>query len=427
VTSLVMIACFLVLLLAGVEVATSMGLAAFLGLGLLGLPLVTFARYVTEDVRAVTLLAVPFFILTGNLMNHLNLARRIFDFINALLGSVRGGLAQANIVASIIFGGISGSALADIVGLGSMAIAAMTRAGYRAEFSAALTVASSLLTPLLPPSVAFILYAVLANVSVGQMFAAGLLPGLILAAILLANNLLLARVRLEEFPAPVPLSGRALGRAAWRGLPALLAPVVILRSMVTGLVTPTEASILAVLYALLLGVLHQEISIPRLLEAMRETIRTTATVMYLTGIGTVMGFVLTSDQLADRLAAQISAWTDSRWLVLSLVSAALLLLGCFLETVPAILIGVPLFEPLVAHFGIDPLQFGVVMVFALLFGVIHPPVGLGLFAVCAVTGLKLENVVRASLLFYPALFLALLLFMFIPALSTWLPSVLFVN
>ena len=178
-----MILAFMAVMLLGVPVGASMALAALFGLELLGLPLATFARYQTQDVRSVPLLAIPFFILTGNLMNRLEMTRRIFDFINALLGFVRGGLAHASVVASMVFGGISGSALADLAGLGTMVIHAMRQAGYRAEFSAALMVSSSLLAPILPPSIMFIIYAVLMNISVGHMFAAGLSPGVVLAVI----------------------------------------------------------------------------------------------------------------------------------------------------------------------------------------------------------------------------------------------------
>ncbi len=423
--SALMILGFLVLMLAGVPVSASMGLAALLGLELSGLPLATFARYLTQDVRSVPLLAIPFFILTGNLMNRLEMTRRIFDFIDAALGFLRGGLAHASIVASMVFGGISGSALADLAGLGNMVIHAMRRAGYRAEFSAALMVSSSLLAPILPPSIMFIIYAVLMNVSVAHMFAAGIIPGLLLAFILIANNVLLHRLGFEVYPPYERSPPRRTLRLALAGLPALLTPVVILRSMISGLTTPTEASIVAVCYTIMLGLLFREVSLERLRLAFVETARMTALVMYLTGIGTVMGFVLTSDQVATHLAHGITALTHDKWVVLALVTLALLVLGCFLETVPAMLIGVPLFGPLVASFGIDPLQFGVVLTFALLLGIIHPPVGLGLFTVCAITNLRLEAVVRASLLFYPALLLALLLFMFVPMLSTWLPSILF--
>ena len=420
-----MILAFLVMMLLGVPVGAAMGLSALLGLDLLDLPLAAFARYLTQDVRSVPLLAVPFFILTGNLMNQLQMTRRIFDFINGALGFLRGGLAHVNVAACMVFGGISGSALADLAGVGTMVIQAMVRAGYRAEFSAALTVSSSLLAPILPPSIMFIIYSVLMNVSVVQMFAAGILPGIVLATILVINNVLLNRLKFEQYPDPVKVDRREVVRAGVRALPALATPVVILRSMVSGMVTPTEASTVAVCYTLLLGAIYREVTLERLRLAFLDTARMTSLVMYLTGIGTVMGFVLTSDQVAVQLAHGIAVLTQDKWIVLTLATLSLLVLGCFLETVPALLIGVPLFGPLVVSFGIDPIHFGVVLTFALLLGIIHPPVGLGLFTVCAITGLRLEAVVRASFLFYPALMLALLIFMFVPILSTWLPSLLF--
>lgn len=421
----VMILVFLVLMLLGVPVGAAMGLSALLGLDLLDLPLAAFARYLTQDVRSVTLLAVPFFILTGNLMNWLGMTQRIFDFINGLFGFLRGGLAHVNVAACMVFGGISGSALADIAGVGTMVIQAMVRSGYRAEFAAALTVSSSLLAPILPPSITFIIYAVLSNVSVGKMFAAGILPGVVLAAILVINNILLNRLGFEKYPPPEKSDPRLVARAGLKALPGLFTPVVILRSMISGMVTPTEASTVAVCYTLLLGGLYRELTLERLRLAFLDTARMTSLVMYLTGIGTVMGFVLTSDQVAVQLAHGIALLTQDKWVVLVLVTISLLVLGCFLETVPALLIGVPLFGPLVVSFEIDPIHFGVVLTFALLLGIIHPPVGLGLFTVCAITGLRLEAVVRASFLFYPALMLALLIFMFVPILSTWLPALLF--
>lgn len=420
-----MIGSFLALMLLRAPVCVSMGIGAMTGLLMLGIPLPTFVRYMIHDVRSVPLLAIPFFILAGNLMNQLHLTRRIFDFVTCVLGFLRGGLAHVNVAASVIFAGISGSALADIAGLGTMMIHAMAKAGYRAEFAAALTVSTSLLSPIIPPSIMFILYAVQMNVSVGHMFVAGVLPGLAIAAILAANTVVLGRLRLETFPPPVRATWRETWTTAVKGFPALMTPVVILRSMVTGLVTPTEASVLAVCYAILLGTLYRELTWGRLREAMLATARTTSLVMFLTGVGSVMAFVLTSEQAAEQIAGGIGLLTDSKWVVLVLVVGALLVLGCFLETVPALLIGVPLFGPLVISFGIDPVHFGVVLTLALLLGIIHPPVGLGIFAVCAVTGLKVEPVVRATLLFYPALLLCLLLIMFVPQLSTWLPGVMF--
>jgi tripartite ATP-independent transporter DctM subunit len=420
-----MIGMFLGLASLGVPVCAAMGIGAFLGLALIGVPLDTFARYMLHDVRSVPLLAIPFFILAGNLMNRFGLTRRIFEFIECLVGFATAGLAQVTVLSAVIFAGISGSALADIAGLGTMQIEAMKRAGYRAEFAASLTLASSLLAPIIPPSIMFIIYAVMMNVSVGHLFVAGVLPGLAMAAILLANNYLLAKAGWESFPPPRRSAWGEIWRSFWRGLPALLTPVVILRSMITGLVTPTEASVLAVLYALLLGALYREITWAALWDAFSGTARTTTLIMFLTGVGSVMSFVITHEQVAEQLARQLGEMTDNKWAILGLVTAALLVLGCFMETVPAMLIGIPLFGPLVMKFGIDPVHFGVVLTYALLLGIVHPPVGLGLFAVCAVTRLRLEAVTVATMKFYPAFVIVLLMYMFIPQLSTWLPSVVF--
>lgn len=420
-----MIFTFLGLAMAGVPVCAAMGLGALLGLWLIDVPLDTFPRYMLHDVKTVPLLAIPFFILAGNLMNRFGLTRRIFEFIETVVGWVRAGLAQVTVLSAVVFAGISGSALADIAGLGTMQIEAMKRAGYRAEFAASLTVASSLLAPIIPPSIMFIIYGVMMNVSIGHLFVAGILPGLVMAAILVCNNYIIARAGWEHIPPPRRYTSAQIWRALWRGLPSLLTPVVILRSMITGLVTPTEASVLAVLYALFLGLVYGEIRLASLREAFAATARTTTLIMFLTGIGSAMSFVITSEQVAEGLARQLGDLTDNKWVILSLVTISLLVLGSFMETVPAMLIGIPLFGPMVVSFGIDPVHFGVVLTYALLLGIVHPPVGLGLFAVCAVARLKLGAVTYASMKFYPAFLLVLVIYMFVPQLSTWLPSVLF--
>src|SRR5918995_3294293 len=268
-----MIAVLLALMPLRVPVCAAMGLSAVAGLLMLGMPLNTLVRYMATDVRAVPLLAIPFFVLAGNLMNQFGMTKRIFDFLEALVGYFSGGLAQAAVLATLVFGGISGSALATIAGIGVITIHAMREAGYRAEYAAALVVAGSLMDPLIPPSIMFIIYAVQMNVSIADQFVAGIVPGVLLGVLLMGNNYLLARLGIEKTPKPVPPSFARLRDGLLRGLPALLTPVVILRGMTTGLVTPTEASVLAVLYTLLLGILHGEIGWERLLRGFEDTAR----------------------------------------------------------------------------------------------------------------------------------------------------------
>lgn len=422
--TLVMIAILLALMPLRVPVCAVMGISAVAGLVMLDMPVSTLVRYMATDVRSVPLLAIPFFILAGNLMNHFDLTKRIFEFLEALVGYFSGGLAQAAVLTTLVFGGISGSALATIAGIGVITIHAMRRAGYRPEFAASLVVAGSLMDPLIPPSIMFILYAVQMNVSIADLFVAGIIPGVLLGALLMLNNVALSKLGIEKFPPPEKPSFDRLTQTFWRGLPALLTPIVILRSMTTGWVTPTEASVLAVLYTLLLGALHREITKERLLRAFDDTVRATALIMFLTALGSVMGFVMTSERTAETVAHWMVTFTDSKYVVLALVVLALLILGVFLEAVPVLLISVPLFGPLVVGYGVDPVHFGVVLTFAILLGIVHPPIGLGIFAVCAITKLPMGPVVRATLLFYPVLLICLLLLTFIPALSTWLPTVM---
>jgi tripartite ATP-independent transporter DctM subunit len=422
--TLAMVVVLLGLMPLRVPVCVAMGFSAMAGLTMLGMPLNTLVRYMATDVRSVPLLAIPFFVLTGSLMNEFNMTARIFDFLKALVGYFSGGLAQAAVLAALVFGGISGSAIATIAGLGVITVHAMRKAGYRPEFSASLVIAGSLMDPLIPPSIMFILYAVQMNVSVAELFVAGIVPGVLLGVLLMLNNVMLSKTGLERFPPAEQPSMREFGRSLLAGLPALLTPIVIMRSMTTGVVTPTEASVLAVLYTLVLGVLHREISWQRLFRGFEASIRGTSLIMYITALGSVMGFVMTSEGAAQAAAEWMVQFTDNRYVVLTLVVLALLFLGIFLEAVPVMLISVPLFGPLVVAYGVDPVHFGVVLTFAIVLGIVHPPIGLGIFAVVATTRLKMEAVVRATLLFYPVFVLCLLLLMFIPALSTWLPQVL---
>ncbi len=422
-----MLVTFLILALFRIPVCVSMGFGALLGLYLMGMPPDTMVRNMLDSVRAIPLLAVPFFILTASIMNQMGLTRRIFNFASHLVGFIPGGLAQVNILSSVIFAGISGSALADIAGLGTVQIKAMTERGYRLEFSAAVTVASSTIGPIIPPSIMFIIYAVNMDVSIGRLFVAGVLPGLMIAFVLMATVWFLAKSGIENCP-PVRRSGIGkIGRSFVTGGPAILTPVIIVTGMVSGVATATEAAVLAVIYSLLLGVLYREITITKLRHAFESTIRTTALIMYLTGVGSVMAFVLTSEQAADVVAAFMLSLTEEPWILLLLINIAILFLGCVLETLPALLISMPLFGPIAFNLGVDPLQFGVMLTFNLLIGIITPPIGIGLYAICALTGLRLEEIVKASAVFLPTLVIALLLITYFAPLSTWLPGVLFAD
>lgn len=423
--SATMLGVFLGLLLLRVPVCAAMGYGAIAGLLIMDVPLHTVPRYVLNVVRGIPLMAVPFFIFAAALMNEFGLTMRIFGFANALIGWIRGGLAQVNVLASMIFAGISGAALADIAGLGSVEINAMRKSGYRPEFAAALTIASSTIGPIIPPSIMFIIYAVNMQVSIGQLFVAGILPGVLIGLSLMVTIWLLATFEIETCPATRRSSAREIGRAFLGGAPAVLTPVIIITGMVGGVVTATEAGVLAIFYSVFLGVAYGEFSLAGLGRAMLETCRTTALIMYLTGIGGVMAFVLTSERVAVVASELLLSITSEPWAVLLLINLAILIMGLFLETLPALLIAIPVFGPVAVALGVDPLHFGVILTFNLLVGIITPPIGIGLFAVCAVAQLPLGPVIRASMFFLPTLLIALMLITYVPALSTWLPAVLF--
>ncbi len=425
--SFLMLVVFMILALLRVPVCVSMGVGAFVGLGLMGIPPDSMIRGMQDSLRAIPFMAVPFFILAASLMNQMGLTRRIFNFASHLVGAIPGGLAQVNILSSVIFAGISGAALADIVGLGSVQIKAMTERGYRLEFSAAITVASATIGPIIPPSIMFIIYAVNMNVSIGRLFVAGFLPGFMIAFVLMATVWFMAKTGIEKCPPLRRSSIREIGLSFLHGGPAIVTPVIIITGMVSGVATATEASVLAVLYSLFLGVLYRETTLVKLRRAFESTIRTTALIMYLAAVGSVMAFVLTSEQAADWIAALLMSMTTEHWILLLLINIAILFLGCVLETVPAMLIAMPLFGPIVISLGMDPVQFGVMLTFNLLIGMITPPIGIGLYAICAITGLRLEAVIKSTAVFLPTLIIALLLITYLTPLSMWLPGVFFAD
>jgi len=422
--SMWMILVFAAATLLGFSMCGAMGVSAILGLAILGIPLATLARIMIEELRGVPLLAVPFFILAAQLMNEMRITDRIFNFANHLVGRLPGGLAQVNVASSVFFAGISGSALADIGGLGAMLVRAMERHGYRSAFAAALSVVSSVIAPLIPPSIMFVIFAVNMNVSIGRLFLAGVFPGLVIAAVLMATIFVLARTGREHCPRSERAPLRQILRDMATGLPAIVSPGIIVGGLVLGLVTPTEASVVAVLYSILIGVLYGECKVDRLFRAFRDTCISTSVIMVLTALGAVMAYVVTAERSADTIARWILAISDSPLFALLAINLILIVMGMFIETVPAMLISIPLLGPVALAAGVDPVHFGVILVFNLLIGIVTPPVGIGIFTISAVTGVRPEAVIRATLPFYVSLFISLILLTLVPSISLWLPRAL---
>ncbi|ESR27021.1 TRAP transporter large permease [Lutibaculum baratangense] len=413
---------FLVLILLRVPITMAIGLSVLAALVQAGFSdtLYIMPLQILEGVNAPSLLAIPFFIMAGNLMNIVGMTDRIFNFASALVGHFRAGLAQVNVLSSMLFAGISGAAVADVAGLGMIEIKAMRERGYPVPFAAAVTAASAIVGPIIPPSISLVIYAFLSNTSVARLFLAGVVPGALIGISLMLFNRFLA-IR-HDFPREERASLQTIGRTAIDGIAALVAPGIILAAMLTGTTTATEAGVLACAYTLLLGVLYRTLTMARLWEALTETMTITAVIMIIIGFSHVMGWLLAIEQVPQELAQLVLDATESRALFLLLLIAFLLFIGCFVEGVPAKLILVPVLLPLVDQFGVDRIHFGIIITMALLIGIVTPPMGIALYIVSEVGKVKFEEVALAVVPFFIPLIIALLLVTYVPGLTLWLPE-----
>ncbi|WP_114376377.1 TRAP transporter large permease [Elioraea thermophila] len=412
-------------LLIGLPVAVALGGASLLYVALTGdLPLLVVVHRMVNGIDSFPLLAVPFFIMAGNLMNSAGITDRIFNFALAAVGWARGGLGHVNVFASIIFAGMSGTAVADAGGLGTIEIKAMRDNGYPDKFSIGITAASTVIGPIIPPSLPLVIYGVMANASVGQLFAAGILPGLLIALVLFAWVAVVAR--LNHFPRDAAFRLGRLARAAWRGTLPLLTPVILIGGMKSGLFTPTEAAIAATVYALFLGlVAYRTLGWNRLVRVSMETIETTAVVLLIVAGASIFGWLITTTRVSEEIAEAVLAVTSDRVLVLLVVNALLLVVGCFLETIAAITILVPVLLPLVTKVGVDPVHFGIIMTLNLVIGLLTPPVGMVIYILARISGRSFEFVTRAIAPFLVPLFAALLIVTYWPGFVLYLPTVFY--
>ena len=457
---------FLVFMGAGVPVAIAMAAAVLLFVLLSGNapPFVVIHRMV-GGIDSFPLLAVPFFILAGNLMNVAGITTRIYNFSLALVGWLRGGLAHVNIVGSVIFAGMSGTAIADAAGLGTIEIKAMKDHGYSTEFAVGVTAASATLGPIIPPSLPFVIYAMFANVSVGQLFLAGIVPGAVMALLMMLTVAWFARRNgwgrdtrpewrrivkaLAELAVVVAfpfvlwaLSGTGVNMqlATSLALAALLVadrffrfdavlpimtPVLLIGGMTSGLFTATEGAIAACVWALILGRgWYRTLSVKTLVKACMDTVETSSTVLFIVAAASIFGWMLTATRTTELIAQWVLTFATEPWQFLLLANALMLFVGCFLEPTAAITILVPILLPIVQHLGIDPVHFGLVMVLNLMIGLLHPPMGLVLFVLARVAKLSVERTTMAILPWLVPLLGSLALVTFVPAISLWLPRLL---
>jgi len=369
-----------------------------------------------------TLLAIPFFIIAGNIMNLGGMTTRIFDLAQVFVGRVRGGLAHVNVISSTLFSGMSGSAVADAAGLGLIEVKAMKDAGYSAKYAAAITAVSSTIGPIIPPSIPFLIYASLANVSVGALFIAGLMPGLLMAGgLMIAIALAAKRKGLPKFERH--LGFRESVRIIANALPALAMPVLVLGGLLLGLATATETAVLAAAYAFLIGTLfYRELSLRQIPQILWVSCKQTVQVMFIMAAAAPFGWVLVQQRIPNEIISGIVGLSVDPWVIILLINATVLVLGMFIEGAAVLVISVPILLPIAAMIGIDPVHLGVILVLNIMIGLVTPPVGLVLFTVAAVANVKVKDILDEAWPYILALMVVLIVISFSPGLVNWLPS-----
>jgi tripartite ATP-independent transporter DctM subunit len=381
------------------------------------------AQRVATGIDSFPLLAIPFFMLAAELMNAAGITDRIFRLAKAMVGAMPGGLAHVNVMASMLFAGMSGSAVADAAGLGRIEIKAMRDDGYDPEFAAAVTAASSTIGPIIPPSISAVIYGLTAGVSIGGLFAAGFIPGVLMG---LSMMVLIAIYSVRRnYGRGRPFNFHELGAAFVNSFLALMTPVIIVGGILGGIFTPTEAGAFAVLYAFILGkFVYKTIAWKDIPDLIFNTALSAGNILFIIAATALIGWILTAEQVPLRMAAVVVDLSPSPWMLLLMLNGLLLVLGCFMASHPVIIMLTPILVPTATAMGIDPIHLGVIMVLNLMIGLITPPVGLCLYVVAEIVDLPVLRVVRALLPFFIPLITVLLLVTFLPGVVMWLPRLL---
>jgi tripartite ATP-independent transporter DctM subunit len=412
---------WVLMLLLGTPIYVSLGMASVLFIVGNDFSLLTVPQRVANAANSFPLLAAPFFILMGNVMNNSGVTRRMFNFASILVGWLRGGLGHANVVASMFFAGMSGSAVADAGGLGNIEIKAMTEQGYDVDFSAGITASSAVIGPIIPPSLPMVIYSVLANVSLGRMFLGGLLPGVLMGLALMVMVGFFAKKR--NYPKnPFPSF-----KIVWKGFKdaffAILAPVILFVGIASGIFTPTEAAIVAAFYSLIIGLfIYKEFHIRDLPRMILMTVETNGVVLGLVMTAVLFGWVLAVGGVPQQMARILVSVSGSKFVFVFIINIFLLFVGCFMEGNAAQMILVPILAPIALAMGIDPIQFGIIVVFNLMVGTVTPPVGIVLFVTANVAKISFERVLKATAPFLIPLIITLILISYWAPLTTFIPN-----
>ncbi len=412
---------FLLTLFLRFPIAFALGLSCFVYIVAEGIPLIIIPMKMFSGIDVFVLLSIPGFILAGNLMNYGGLTTKIIDFCNHILGHIRGGLSLANIGASMLFAGISGTAVSDTASLGSVLIPAMKKEGYDSGFSCAVTAASSTVGPIIPPSVPMIIAATLSGLSVGKLFLAGAVPGFLLGAGLMVVAYFISVKR--NYPKHPKSSLRQIGNSFINTFWALLMTFIILFGIIGGIFTPTEASIIAVVYAFIIGrYVYKKLSFKRVQVIVLDSMKTSASLMILVGFANLFGWILITERMPQYISGQILDFSSNKYMVLLLINLLLIFVGTFMETIAALLILFPILLKVAITVGVDPIQFSVIAVLNLIIGLTTPPVGVCLFVASSIGKTSIGKVSKASLPFLFVSLGVLVLVTLIPELSLFLPG-----
>ena len=412
---------FILLIFLGVPVAFSLGLSSLVYLFIADIPLNIIPQKMFAGLNSFVLLCIPGFILAGNLMNAGGITDRIIQFANNLFGHIRGGLGLANVGSSMGFAGISGTALADTASIGSVLIPAMKKEGYGPGFSAAVTASSSTVGPIIPPSLPMIIVGTLASVSIGDLFLAGAIPGLMLGIGLMIPTYIISVKR--NYPKGHRRSLKEIGSSFIGAFWALFMTFIILWGILGGYFTPTEASIIAVLYAFVIGILvYKELPIKKIPGIMLSSMTTTASIMLLVGFADLFGWIMVSEQIPQMVADAILGISENPIIVILLINLLLLFVGTFMETIAALVILFPVLMPVAAQVGMDPVQFGVMMVLNLVIGLVTPPVGVCLFVASQIGKVPIGKTARELVPFLGVSLVVLMVVAFVPQITLYLPS-----
>lgn len=412
---------FLVMLLCGVPIAFSLGLSSLFYLVGSGIPLTVVAQKFYAGMDSYTLLCIPGFMLAGALMNGGGITKRILKFCNAFLGHYTGSLALVNIVASMVFAGISGTAIADVCSLGAMLIPAMVDDGYDDDFSVAVTASSSVIGPIIPPSVPMVIAGSCISVSVGKMFQAGIIPGILLGLALCVPTYLISVKR--HYPKHERQGWKYRWDCTKEAIWALLMPIILLGGILSGVFTPTEASIVTCVYALIVGVfVYREIKITDVPRIVWENMRSCASIIVLIGLANVFAYILTAERIPQMVAAGILSITDNRIVVILLINVVLLFVGMFMESLAAILITFPVLLPVATAVGMEPVHFALMGILNLMLGLTTPPVGMCTCTACQIAKISAFKGFKAEAPFLITSLVVLLMVAFIPGITMWIPS-----